>query len=105
MRASGDVREGLVDRDALYVRREIAEDRDGGVAEPLVFIEVSADKHQAGTQLPRLPSGHAASYAEGPRFVGRREHDAAADRNGLASQPGVEQLFDRGVKEIGRAHV
>ena len=81
-------------------RREIAQDSDGGVAEPLVFVEVSADKHEVGTELPRAPSRHAASYAEGPRFVGGRENDAAADRNRLAAQARVEQLFDRRIKGV-----
>src|SRR6185503_12021383 len=100
MRAPGNVGEGLVDGDALYVRREIAQDSDGGVAEPLVFVEVSADKHEVGTELPRAPSRHAASYAECPRFVGGREHHAAADRNRLAAQARVKQLFDRRIKGI-----
>ena len=41
-----------------------------------------------GTELPRASSRHAASHAEGPRFVGGREHDAAADRNRLAAGEG-----------------
>ena len=73
---------------------------DGGVAEPLVFVEMSADKHEVGTELPRAPSRHAASYAEGPRFVGGRENDAAADRNRLAAQARVKQLFDRRIKGV-----
>src|SRR6187200_2759219 len=100
MRASCNVGEGLVDRNPLDGRREIAQDSDGGVAEALVFVEVSADKHEVGTELPRAPSRHAAAYAEGPRFVGGREHDAAADRNRSAAQARVEQLFDRGIKGV-----
>src|SRR5262247_4254186 len=100
MRAPCNVSECLVDGDALDGRCEIAEYADGGVAEPLVFVEVSADKNEVGTELPRAPSRHAASYAEGPRFVRGREHDAAADRNRLAAQARVEQLFDRRVKGV-----
>src|SRR5262245_38454721 len=100
MRASCNVREGLVDGDALDGRREIAQDCDGGIAEPLLFVEVSADKHEVGTELPRAPSRHAASYAEGPRLVRGREHDAATDRNRLAAQARVKQLFDRRIKGI-----
>ena len=33
---------------------------------------------------------HAASYAKGPRLVGGREHDAAADGNRLAAQARVK---------------
>src|SRR6267142_4780227 len=100
MRAPGNVSEGLVDGDALDGRREIAQDSDRGVPESLVFGEVSAGKHEVGTELPRAPSRHAASYAEGPRLVGGREHDAAADRNRLAAQARVEQLFDRRIKSV-----
>src|SRR5687767_8212189 len=100
MRAPCNVGEGLVDGDALDGRREIAQDSDGGVAEPLVFVEMSADKHEAGTELPRAPSRHAASYAEGPRFIGGRENDAAADRNRLAAQARVKQLFNRRIKGV-----
>src|SRR5499426_1480377 len=100
MRAPCNVGEGLVDGDALYGRREIAQYSDGGVAEPLVFVEMSADKNEVGTELPRTSSRHAASYAEGPRFVGGRENDAAADRNRLAAQARVEQLFDRRIKGV-----
>src|SRR6516164_6300730 len=100
MRAAGNVGEGLVDGDALDGRREIAQDGDGGIAEPLVFVEMSADKNEVGTELPRTPSRHAASYAEGPRFVRGREHDAAADRNRLAAQARVKQLFDRRIKGV-----
>src|SRR5215216_2490647 len=100
MRAPCNVGEGLVDGDALDGRREIAQDSDGGVAEPLVFVEMSTDEHEVGTELPRAPSRHAASYAEGPCFVGGREYDAAADRNRLAAQARVEQLFDRRIKSV-----
>src|SRR5207248_11759970 len=95
-----NIGEGFVDGDALDGGREIAQDSDGRVAEPLVFLEMSADKYEVRTQLPRAPSRHAASYAEGPRFVGGRENDAAADRNRLAAQARVKQLFDRRVKGI-----
>src|SRR5262245_44347556 len=100
MRAPCNVGEGLVDGDALNGRREIAQDSDGGVTEPLVFAEVSADKYEVGTELPRAASRHAASYAEGPRFVRGRENDAAADCDRLAAQARVEQLFDRRIKGI-----
>src|SRR5687768_4598324 len=100
MRAPGHVGESLVDGDALDRRREIAQDSDGGVAEPLIFGEMSADKHEVVTELPRAPSRHAASYAEGPRFVGGREHDAATDRNRLAAKARVQQLFDRRIKGV-----
>src|ERR687888_2551691 len=100
MRAPRNVGERLVDRDALNGRREIAQDSNRGVTEPLVFAEVSADKYQVGTELPCASSGHAASYAEGPRFIGGREHDAAANRDRLAAEARLEQLFDRRIKGV-----
>src|SRR5262245_47703079 len=100
MRAPCHVGERFVDGDALDRRREIAQDCDGGIAEPLVFIEMSADKYEGGTKLPRAPSRHAASYAEGPRFVRGRENHAAADGNRLAAQARIEQLFDRRIKGV-----
>ncbi len=63
---------------------------DRGIAEPLVFVEMSADKHEVGTELSCASSRHAASYAEGPRFIGGRENDTAADRNRLAAQARVK---------------
>src|SRR5215470_1854578 len=100
MRAPGHVGKGLVDGDTLDGRREIAQDSDGGVAEPLVFVEMSADKNEVGTELPRAASRHAASDAEGPRFVRGGEHDAAADGNRLAAQARVQHLFDRRIKGV-----
>src|SRR5262245_54831794 len=100
MRAPCHVGEGLVDGDALDGRCEIAQYCDGGVAKALVFIEMSADKNEVGTELPRAPSRHAASYAEGPRFVGGRENDAASHRNRLVAQARVKQLFDRRIKGV-----
>src|SRR4029434_3794478 len=46
------------------------------------------------------PPRHAASYTEGARCVGGREHDAAADRNRLAAQARVKQLFDRRIEGV-----
>src|SRR3954447_6717957 len=100
MRASGHVGEGLVDGDTLDGRCEIAQDSDGGIGQPLVFVEMSADKHEVGTELAGVPSRHAASYAEGPRLVGGREHDAAADRNRLAAQARGKQLLDPRIKGV-----
>src|SRR5688500_8659416 len=100
MRTPCHVGEGFVDGDALDVRREIAQDADGGVTEPLVLVEMSADEHEVWTELPRAAPRHAAPYAEGPRFVRGREYDAPADRDRLAAQARVKQLFDRRIKGV-----
>jgi hypothetical protein len=59
---------------------------------------MAGHEDEVGTELSRASSGHATPHAEGPRFVGGRENDTAADRNRLAAQARVEQLFDRRVK-------
>ncbi len=100
MGAARDIGEGLVDRDPLDQRREILEHLDGGVAQPLVVLEMAADEDQVRTQRPRLPSRHAAADSEGLGFVGRREHHPAAHRDRLAAQRRVEQLLDRGIEGI-----
>lgn len=46
MRAARDVSEGLVDRDALDQRGEVAEHGDRRIAEPLVVAEMSADEDE-----------------------------------------------------------
>jgi hypothetical protein len=61
---------------------------------------MSADKHEVGTELPRAPSRHATSYAEGSRFVRGGQNDAAAYCNRLVAQARVEQLFDRSIKGV-----
>src|SRR5690242_17123148 len=64
MRAAGNVRKGLVDRNPFDQRREVIEHADRGIAQPLVLAEMSADKDQLRTQLARPPSRHAATDAE-----------------------------------------
>jgi hypothetical protein len=50
---------------------------------------------------PAVAAGPALTLvAEGPRFVGGRENDAAADRNRPAAQARVKQLFDRRIKRV-----
>ena len=100
MRAAGDVGEGLVDRDALDQRGEVAEDGDRGVAEPLVVAEVPADEDEVGTELPRRASGHAAADPEGLRLVGGGEDDAAADGDRPAAEARVHELLDGSVEGV-----
>src|SRR4029453_3566454 len=100
MRTPCHVGERLVDGDALDGRREVAQDSDGGVTEPLVFVEVSADKHEVGTELPRATSSHAASSAQGARPAGGGAERAAARPKRLAAQARVGQLFDPRVKGV-----
>jgi hypothetical protein len=91
--AAGNVGEGFIDGYSLNEWGEIADHPDGGVAQPLVFAEMSADKGEMRAQFARLPARHAAANPEGPGFVGSREHNPAADRNRPAAQGRVKQLF------------
>ena len=62
--------------------------------------EMAADEDELGTQRARLPPRHAAADPERLGFVGRGEHDPAADGDRLAAQRRVEQLLDRGIEGI-----
>ena len=95
-----NVGEGFVDRDALDQRREVSQHLDGGVAQPLVFLEMTADEAQLRAEFPGLPARHPAAHAEGLGLIGGGQHDAAADGNGDAAQRRVEQLLDRGVEGV-----
>jgi hypothetical protein len=100
MGAARHVRKGLIDGHSLDQGREIIEHVDGGIAEPLVVLEMAADKDRLRTQLARPPSRHAAADSEGLGFVGSGEHDPAPDRDGLAAQGRIEKLLDRGIEGI-----
>ena len=100
MGAARHIGEGLVDGNALDQGGEIVEHLDGGVAQPLVVLEVAADEDELRTEFTRPPARHAAAHAEGLGFVGGRQHDAATDGDGLAAQGRVEQLLDRGVESV-----
>ena len=100
MGAARDVGKGLVDGDALDQGREITEHLDGGVAQPLVLLEMAADEDQVRAELARPPSRHAAAHPERLGLVRSGEHDPAADGDRLAAQGRVEQLLDRGVEGV-----
>ena len=100
MGAARDVGKGLVDGNPLDEGREIVDHLDGGVAQPLVVLEMAADKNELRTELARLPSRHAAADPEGLGFVRSGKHDPATDGDGLAAQRRVEQLLDRGIEGI-----
>ena len=100
MGAARDVGKGLVDGNALDEGREVIEHGNGGIAQPLVLLEVATDENQLRAEFARLAAGHAATDAERLGFVRSCKHDAATDRDGLAAQRGVEQLLDRGIKCI-----
>ena len=100
MLRSGNVGKSLVDGDPLDEGREVTQHRDGGVAEPLIVLEMAADKDELRAKLAGSTSRHSASDAEGLGFVRCREDNPAADRNGLAAERGIEQLLDRGIEGV-----
>src|SRR5258706_6372035 len=100
MGAARDVGKGLVDGNPLDEGREIADHFDGGVAQPLVFLEMPADKGESRTEFARLPSRHAAADPEGPGFVRSRKHNPTTDGNGFATQRRVKQLLYGGIEGI-----
>lgn len=57
--ATGDIGKSLVDRDPLDQRREVAEDGDGGIAEPLIVGKMSANEDELRAELagrrPAMP--------------------------------------------------
>jgi hypothetical protein len=100
MRAASNIGKCLVDRDPLDKRREFIKHRDGGIAQPLVILEVAIDKNQLRAKLARLPARHAAAYAENLGFVRSGKHNTAADRYRPPTQRRVKQLLDRGVEAV-----
>ena len=100
MRAARDVGKGLVDRNPLDEGCEIADQRDRGIAQPLVFPEVAADKHELRTECARLSSRHPAADAEGLRLIRSGKHNATADGDRFTAQRRVKQLLYRGIESI-----
>jgi hypothetical protein len=90
----------LIYGDPFHERSEIVQDVHDPGAEALVLVEVARDKPQGRAQASGHPAGHATPDAEGPRLVGRGQHHAAPDGDGLSPQPGIQQLFDRRVEGI-----
>ena len=100
MGAARDVGKGLVDGNPLDQGREIADHFDGGVAQPLVFLEMPADKGELRTVFARLPSRHAAEDPAGLGFVRSGKHNPTTDGNGFTSQRRVKQLLYGSIEGI-----
>ncbi len=89
-----NVSKGLVDRNPLDERSKIAEHGDGSIAEPLIVVEMSADKDQLRTKLLSPPPRHTAANSKGFCLVGRSEDHASADGDRFSAQRRIEQLLD-----------
>src|SRR5262245_13592096 len=100
MAAAGDVGKRLVNGNPFHERCEIADHLDGGVAQPLVVLEVAVDKNKLRTKLARVSSRHAAADAERLGFVRSGKHNPTAHGDWLAAQCGVEQLLYRGIEGV-----
>src|SRR5207245_10023813 len=100
MRAARNVGKGLVDGNPFHQRREIADHLDGGVAQPLVFAKMPADKNELRTELARLSSRHAAAHSEGLGLVGGGKRDPTANGNWFAAQGRIKQLLYRSIKGV-----
>src|SRR5436309_7831285 len=100
MSAACDVGKGLIDGNPFDERREIADHRDGGVAQSLIVLEMPADKSELRTELARLPPRHPAADPKGLGFVGSGEHNPTTDGDGFAAQRRVKQLLYRSIKSI-----
>lgn len=57
MGTSSYLGDGLVDRNPLHERCEIAGHLDGGIAQPLVFLAMPAHKNEFWAELTRSPPG------------------------------------------------
>ena len=95
-----DIGKGLVDRDPLDERCEITQHLDRGVAQPLVVLEMAADKSELRTEFARPPSRHPAANPERLGFIRGGQHHAPTNGDRPAAQRRVEQLLDRGVEGI-----
>src|SRR6516164_100369 len=100
MGAARDVGESFVDGNPLDEGCEIVDHLNGGIAQPLVVLEMAVDKNELRTEPARLPSRHAAADPEGLGFVRSGKHNPATDGDGLAAQRRVEQLLDGGIEGI-----
>src|SRR5215467_3831788 len=98
--ASRNVSNGLVDGNPFDERSEIIKHIDGSIAQPLVILEMPADKDQLRTQLTSPASRHTATDSKRLGLVRGGENHAAADGDRFSAQRRVEQLLDRCIEGI-----
>ena len=100
MRAARNVGKGLIDGNPLNEGRKILNYLDGRIAQPLVVLEMAANKNELRTELARSSAWHTPADPAGPGFVGSGEHNSATDGDGAAAQGWFEQLLDRSIERI-----
>src|SRR5215469_8118532 len=100
MGAARNVGEGLIDGDPLNEWRKIINYLDGRIAQPLVVLEMAANKNELRAELARPSTWHTPADPIGPGFVRSSEHDSATDSDRPAAQRWIEQLLDRSIERI-----
>src|ERR1700738_3801974 len=88
MGSARDIGKGLVDGNPLDEGGGIVAPLDAAIAQPLVVLEMAADKSELRTELARLPSRHAAADPESLGFVRSGKHNPTTDGDGLAAYEG-----------------
>jgi hypothetical protein len=100
MGAARNVGKGLIDGNSLNEGRKIINYLDGRIAQPLVVLEMAANKNELRAELARPSAWHTPADPVGPGFVRSGEHDSATDSDRLAAQRWIEQLLDRSIERI-----
>jgi hypothetical protein len=100
MGAARNVGEGLIDGNPLNEGRKIINYLDGRIAQPLVVLEMAANKNELRAELARPSAWHTPADPVGPGFVRSSEHDSATDSDRLAAQRWIEQLLNRSIERI-----
>src|SRR5246127_2253354 len=100
MGAARNVRDRLNRGNPLNEGRKITNYLDDRIAQPLVILEMAANKNELRAELARPSAWHAPADPVGPGFVRSSEHDSATDSDRLAAQRWIEQLLDRSIERI-----
>ncbi len=97
----GHVEKRLLHREALDHRGAAAKDLEELAAGLDVGIEAGGDGDQAGAQLARAATVHAAMDPVAARLVARSHHHALANYQGLVAKRRVVALLDRREEGVG----
>jgi hypothetical protein len=100
MGAARNVGEGLIDGNPLNEGRKIINYLDGRIAQPLVVLEMAANKNELRAEIACPSAWHTPADPVGPGFVRSSEHDSATDSDRLAAQRWIEQLLNRSIERI-----
>ena len=99
----GQIKEGLVDRQRLNLRRQVEHHAAHLAADADVFVHVGPDHCRMGTEPQGLEHRHGRSDPESASDVAGRGHHAAlatADDHWLGRKRRIVAFFDGGVKGV-----